>query len=68
MTGGFIMEGAKTASIRKAAKMPDAIFNENQLRTLLKRGLLPGFYSGKKFNVRLDLLPALADELAEKKA
>ena len=58
----------KTASIRKAAQMEDVPFNENQLRTLLKKGLLPGFYSGVKFNVRLDLLPELADKLTAKAA
>ena len=58
----------KTASIRKTAKMPECPFNEFQLRTLLKQGLLPGFYTGVKFNVRLDLLPELADKLTEQTA
>ena len=50
-------------SIRKAAKTKGCPFNENQLRALLKQGLLPGFYSGVKFNVRLDLLPGLVEKL-----
>ena len=58
----------KTASIRKAAKMEECPFNENQLRALLKKGLLPGFYSGRKYNVRLDLLPELADKLTARAA
>ena len=53
----------KTASIHKTAQMPECPFNENQLRALLKQGLLPGFYSGVKFNVRLDLLPELVEKL-----
>ena len=50
-------------SIRKAAKTKGCPFNENQLRALLKQGLLPGFYSGVKFNVIMDELPALVEKL-----
>lgn len=50
-------------TINEAAKIPDFPLSAFRMRQLLKQGKLPGFYCGSRFRVRLDLIPALLDEL-----
>ena len=53
----------ETATINQYAKRPDRLFTAFRLRQLLKEGRLPGFYAGSRYYLRVDLLPALLDEL-----
>ena len=46
-------------TIRHAAKLPD-LPTETAIRDMVKRGMVPGFYAGKRFYVNV---PAFRDRL-----
>ena len=56
------MQIAGTA--RQVAKMPEVPLNENQLRGMIKRKECPGFYTGNRFYIRVDLLMKKLDEMS----
>ena len=43
-------------TIRQAAAMPECPYTEYTMRLMLKRGELPGFYSGSRFRINYGLL------------
>ena len=43
-------------TIRQAATMPQCPYTEYAMRLMLKRGELPGFYSGSRFRINYGLM------------
>lgn len=53
-------------SFNEAAKQPTCPFTANRLRTMQKRGELPGIWSGSRFLVNYPLLMQQLEDLSRK--
>ena len=53
------------ASINRTALRDDCPVSAGTLRALCKRGHIPGFYSGNRFLINLDELPAALARLCD---